>query len=148
MKISTIHTFDCASVIDRLLDMKVEPFMIASGISGIITQRLARKICTNCKEEYTPSDFEVNILGIPKNNKLFKGLGCKECGFTGYYGRIGVFEIMEIKDFHKEAILSRLGSSFIKELSIKNGMKTLEESFKDLVKQGITTTKEILNICN
>lgn len=148
MVFSTIHTFDCASVIDRLLDMKVEPFMIASGISGIITQRLARKICTNCKEEYTPSGFEVNILGIPKNNKLFKGLGCKECGFTGYYGRIGVFEIMEIKDFHKEAILSRLGSSFIKELSIKNGMKTLEESFKDLVKQGITTTKEILNICN
>ncbi|KMT21325.1 GspE/PulE family protein [Clostridium cylindrosporum] len=148
MVLSTIHTFDCASVIDRLLDMNVEPYMIASGLAGIISQRLVRRICNICKEEYTPRDFEVNILGIEKINKLSRGLGCKACGYTGYDGRIGIFEVMEIKDKHKEAILLKRGSSFIRGLSIEKGMTTLENSCKNLVIKGITTIEEMFNTCN
>ncbi|MEG0371428.1 MAG: GspE/PulE family protein [Clostridium sp.] len=145
---STIHTFDCASVIDRLLDMNVESYMIASGISAILSQRLVRRICAGCSEEYVPSEFEVNMLKITKQDKLLKGNGCKKCGYTGYSGRIGVFEVMEIKDFHREAIMLNKGSSYIKSISVEDGMKTLEISCRDLVLKGITTTCEMLNICN
>ena len=145
---STIHTSNCASVIDRLLDMNVEPYMISAGISGIISQRLLRKICNNCRENYTPNDFEVEILKINKGKFLSKGKGCALCGYTGYYGRIGVFEVMEINNEFREAILKKKGSSIIKNIASKNNMKTLRMSCIELVKNRVTTTKEILNVCN
>ena len=145
---STIHTSNCASVIDRLLDMNVEPYMISSGISGIISQRLLRKICNNCRENYTPNDFEIKILKINKGKFLSRGKGCKSCGYTGYFGRIGVFEVMEINNNIREAILKKKGSCFIKNIALENNMKTLEMSCIELVKNRVTTTKEILNVCN
>lgn len=142
MVFSTIHTFDSASVIERLLDMDIEPYMIASGIKAIISQRLVRKVCKNCSIKYSPDDFEINFLNIPTSHKLTKGNGCEKCGNTGYYGRTGVFEIMEIKSEYKKYILDKKGSSFI-----KNDIYTLDKACKDLARNGLTTVKEVMNIC-
>lgn len=148
MVFSTIHTFDSSSVIDRLLDMGVEAYMIASGIRAIISQRLVRKICNCCREEYEPNEFEIKFLDIDKNTSLFRGQGCDKCGYTGYCGRTGVFEIMEVKEEHKKAILNKQGSSDIKKISVENGMITLDEACKNLVRKGVTTIAEITNICS
>ena len=96
--LSTLHTNDAPSSITRLVDMGVEPYLVASSVVGVIAQRLVRKICPYCKEEYEASEYERKTLTGSSNGtlKLYKGKGCGHCNGTGYIGRIGVYEIMEI----------------------------------------------------
>ncbi len=146
--LSTLHTNDAPSTMTRLVDMGVEPYLVATSISGIIAQRLVKKICNNCKEEYIASDYQKSVFNIEENEtlKLYRGKGCGHCNNTGYSGRIGVYEIMEITREHRDAINRTRDSNVLKDISIKNGMTTLADECKELVLNGITTIEELATI--
>lgn len=146
--LSTLHTNDAPSTMTRLVDMGVEPYLVATSISGIIAQRLVKKICSNCKEEYIASDYEKSVFNIKENEtlKLHRGRGCGHCNNTGYSGRIGVYEIMEITREHRDAINKTRDSNVLKDISIKNGMTTLADECKELVLKGVTTLEELATI--
>lgn len=146
--LSTLHTYDCVSTIIRLMDMGVKPYLIAAAISGIISQRLVRRICTFCKQEYEASEYEKSIMGVDTEEKikLYKGKGCKECNYTGYKNRIGVFEVLEISNNLRQNIINCKNVNILKSICIKNGMVTLESSCKSMVLDGITTFEEYIKI--
>lgn len=151
--LSTLHTNDAATTLPRLLDMKIDSYLIASTISLVIAQRLVRKICSNCKEVkiLTKAEFQ-SISGIlsekviKKEDKFFRGAGCYECNQTGYKGRIGVFEVMVIDDVIRNAILRKKDANEIKNLAINTGMASLTADGLVKAKAGQTTIEEVLKI--
>lgn len=146
--LSTLHTNDAPSSIARLVDMGIKPYLVSTSVVGVIAQRLVRKICNNCKEEYEASEHEKKILGQDLNKPLVlsKGRGCGYCNHTGYSGRSGIYEIMEITRKHREAINAGSNSDIIRDISIETGMKTLECQCKELVLEGKTTIEELSTI--
>ena len=146
--ISTLHTNDAPSTITRLIDMGVEPYLVSTAITGVIAQRLVKKICEHCKESYEASIYEKSILGedINKSLILYKGSGCGYCNNTGFKGRTGIYEIMEIEREHKDIITTTNNINKLKDLAIQKGMSTLKEECKILVKSGITTIGELLAV--
>jgi type IV pilus assembly protein PilB len=146
--LSTIHTNDAPSSVVRLSDMGIEPYLIATSISGVIAQRLVRRICQNCKEEIEANNEEKRLLGRPENEalKIYKGTGCPQCNHTGYKGRIGIYEIMEMTREHREMIMKRCSIDELRDLCIDKGMKTLGMSCKDMVLDGITTIHEFMRV--
>lgn len=146
--LSTLHTNDAPSSIVRLVDMGIKPYLVSTSVVGVMAQRLVRKICANCKEEYEADEYEKEILGqdVDKPLILHKGKGCGYCNETGYSGRIGIYEIMEMTRKHREAINSGENSDTLRDISIANGMKTLESECKDFVLSGMTTMEELSTI--
>ncbi|WP_411682445.1 GspE/PulE family protein [Clostridium thailandense] len=144
--LSTIHTNNAVGTISRLLDMDIKPFLISSTLTGIIAQRLVRKVCPNCGEEYMSDESEMRLLGLDSPVKLRKGRGCSLCNDTGYKGRIGIFEILEIDKSIKNLIDANSTESEIEKLAIKNGMNTLRKSCINKVLNGETTTEEMLRV--
>lgn len=146
--LSTLHTNDAPSSIVRLVDMGIKPYLVSTSVVGVMAQRLVRKICANCKEEYEASIYEKELLGQAVNKPLIlhKGKGCGYCNETGYSGRIGIYEVMEMTRQHREAINAGENSDTLRDISIKNGMKTLESECKDLVLSGMTTIEELSTI--
>lgn len=146
--LSTIHTNDAPSAVIRLVDMDIEPYLVATSISGVVSQRLVKRICPNCSEEYLASEYEKRILGIDKSDelKLHRGKGCPYCNNSGYIGRIGVYEVMEIGRKHREYIMAGKSTDELRDLSIGEGMKTLNTSCKRLVLNGTTTVDELVKI--
>lgn len=146
--LSTIHTNDAASTVVRLTDMDIEPFLVASSLVGVIAQRLVRRVCTNCREEYEAGAEELSVLGLHHEEKriLYKGRGCPVCNGSGYFGRIGIYEIMEITKEHKEAIVVGKTADELKSISMKNGMKTLRMSCVQAVLEGKTTVNELIRV--
>lgn len=146
--LSTLHTNDAPSSVLRLIDMGVEPYLVSTSLAGVIAQRLVKKICPHCKESYEASAYEKSILGIHEDNllTLHKGEGCGFCNNTGYSGRVGIYEIMEITRAHKDLILNSQDSNKLKDLSIENGMRTLSLACKELVLKGETTLEELVSM--
>lgn len=146
--LSTLHTNDAPSSIIRLIDMGIKPYLVATSVVGIMAQRLVRRICSNCKEAYEASAYEKEILGQDINIPLvlYRGKGCGYCNETGYSGRIGIYEIMEVTRKHRESISSGENSDVLRDISIENGMKTLESECKELVLNGVTTMEELSTI--
>ena len=146
--LSTVHTNDAPSTVSRLIDMEIEPFLVATSIVGIIAQRLVKRICNNCKEKYKALPAEMRILGMEgaKPIYLWRGKGCPICNDTGYLGRVGVYEIMEITKEHRQAILANKSTDELKALSIEQGMSTLRMSCTKTVLEGITTIDELARI--
>jgi len=146
--LSTIHTNDAASAVVRLGDMGIEKYLVATSVSGIISQRLVRKVCKYCRTAFEAGNYEKDILGVEMDKplKLYSGKGCTQCNNSGYAGRIGVYEIMEISREHRAAITQGNSIDEIKDLSIKNGMRTLRASCEDLVYRGETTIEELVKI--
>jgi type IV pilus assembly protein PilB len=157
--LSTLHTNDAATTLPRLLDMGIEPFLVASTINIAIAQRLVRKICETCRSSYSPSEKELKLLKnlllstftkppvkISSRTRLYKGKGCKVCGSTGYIGRVGVFEVLEMKENIKELIIKRASSDEIVKAARSNGMTTMLEDGIQKVLQGVTTLEEILRV--
>ncbi|SMC24410.1 type IV pilus assembly protein PilB [Clostridium acidisoli DSM 12555] len=144
--LSTIHTNDAPSSIMRLIDMGIEPYLAATALGGIIAQRLVRTVCTNCKESYDASNYEKEVLEIDKNEqiKLYKGKGCPQCHGTGYHGRTGVYEMMEITKEHRELIMNGASADELKKLSVENNMQTIRKACEKLVIRGITTFDELV----
>ncbi|WP_127015892.1 type II secretion system ATPase GspE [Anoxybacter fermentans] len=145
---STIHTNDSASTITRLIDMGVEDYLVASTLRCILAQRLVRRICSNCKEEYKPHLAEIKAIGLSDdlNITFYRGRGCEECNYSGYRGRIGIYELMNITPEIEEMITQRRNANEIKKVACGQGMVTLREDGLRKVKRGITTIEEVLRV--
>jgi len=126
--------------------MGVEPFLVASSILIVVAQRLVRKVCPYCKEEYKPKEELLKALGIDDQKVFYRGKGCNNCRNTGYKGRIALYEIMEVNDEIRKAIVRKEDENVIREIAIKNGMKTLLEAGITKAKMGITTVEEVLRV--
>ncbi|MGA2463116.1 MAG: type IV-A pilus assembly ATPase PilB [Thermodesulfobacteriota bacterium] len=146
--LSTVHTNDAPGTITRLIDMGIEPFLISSAVILILAQRLIRKICMDCREPIKPPPQLLIDLGVPpdevKSFTVYKGKGCTICNGTGYKGRLGLYEVMTMKEEIKELVLARASASEIKKEAIRSGMKTLRQSGMTKIKDGMTTIEEIL----
>ncbi|SCG83287.1 General secretion pathway protein E Type II traffic warden ATPase [Proteiniborus sp. DW1] len=145
--LSTLHTNDTASTIVRLIDMGIEPYLLSTSVIGIISQRLVKKLCSNCKTPYEPSLHEKKMLGLNLEDKatLHKPVGCNKC-FKGYRGRIAIHEIMDIDKDIRKLIDNRATTDELKEASIKNGMITLYDNVVNLALKGITSVEEVFRI--
>jgi len=147
---STLHTNDAASGITRLVDIGVQPYLIASSVTALIAQRLVRLICQDCKKEDKNQPAEIKKLIASNLNiadsevKIFRGEGCKKCNSTGYYGRTAIYEILRIDEKIREMILAKTSANKIKEVALKNGMCSLNQSGWQKVLQGLTTPEEVI----
>lgn len=150
LMLSTLHTNDAPSTITRLVNMGIEPFLVSSSVILILAQRLARKICENCKEEQEISETALLKIGFPpdkaKEIKCYAGMGCPACNRTGYKGRIALYEVMPVKDELKELILQGASGADIKKEAVRLGMSTLRQSGIKKVMDGVTTMEEILRV--
>lgn len=146
--LSTIHTNDAPSTIMRLEDMGIEKFLVSSSVVGIIAQRLVRTICPKCKTEYTATREEKVILGVDPDSELIlhKGTGCTHCGNTGYKGRTGLYEILEVGRNLREAIVKDMTSDELADIAEKEGMKTIKMYGAQKVLDGVTTAEELLRV--
>ncbi len=151
MVLSTLHTNDAPSTVNRLLNMGVEPFLVASSVNCIVAQRLARKVCEECKEldpEVTPQaliDAGMSEEEV-KNLQPVKGAGCRNCSDTGYKGRLAVYEIMELTDELKDFVLNGASAAELKREAVRQGMITLRRSALDMLKDDISTLSEVLRV--
>lgn len=148
--LSTIHTNDAVGTIERLEDIGVEPYLIATALRAVISQRLVRRICPKCKKSYEATEEEVRRLGLSTEHKhiFYRGEGCADCFNTGYRGRIGVFEILEITPEIRPLISQQAGRSAIEQelASAHSEFKTLRENAIQLVEEGITTAEEVQRV--
>ncbi len=148
--LSTLHTNDAPSAITRLIDMGIEPYLISSAVFATLSQRLVRKICTNCIFPYEPDPRELEILGLTReqipDGVLFRGRGCRDCLGTGFKGRIGIFELFLIDDEIRELINEKADSMKLKTIGISKGMRTLREDGILKVIKGITTPQEVARV--
>lgn len=147
---STLHTNDAPSAITRLLDIGVKPFLVASSTRGIMAQRLVRKICESCKAAYRPPDNELRYLGAVAaqcvDKEFYKGTGCIDCNFTGYKGRIGLFEIFVITDEVRHMIFENASAADLRHKARQLGMRTLREDGLRKVISGHTTLEDVLRV--
>jgi type IV pilus assembly protein PilB len=146
--LSTLHTNDAPSTVTRLMNMGIEPFLVATSVHLIQAQRLVRRICQECKEEVkVPTQTLIEVGFTPeeaKSVKIYKGRGCSRCNNTGYRGRIGLFEVLEFDDDIREMVLSGASALEIRRVAIEKGMITLRRSGLIKVMNGITTLEEVL----
>ncbi|HOX09003.1 MAG TPA: type II secretion system ATPase GspE [Candidatus Omnitrophota bacterium] len=145
---STLHTNDAAGTITRLVDMGVEPFLVTSTLEAVLAQRLVRKICTFCKEEYTPEPEIIEDLGIKpeeiKSHKFYKGAGCVKCNNSGYKGRTGIYELLILNENIRQLVIERAHTALIKNAAVEAGMKTLLQDGLEKINAGITSVEEVL----
>lgn len=145
---STVHANDAASTITRLLDIGVQPFLVGSCLNLVMAQRLVRKICSHCKEDYTPTQDELDMVGLKKSelngNALYRGKGCSHCRNTGYLGRTGIFELIPMNRKIRGLIFENANEDAIRQEAMDQGMSTLRASGLKKVLDGTTTVQEIL----
>ncbi|MBI5675480.1 MAG: type II secretion system ATPase GspE [Nitrospirae bacterium] len=145
--LSTLHTNDAPGALTRLIDMGIEPFLVASSLICVLAQRLVRVICPHCKESYTPTPLEAAALEtdtVP--SLLYRGKGCKKCLGKGYLGRIGIFELLDITPEIRSLIVERKDAQAIRTAAIKSGFKTLQKNVMEKITEGVTTTEEVLRV--
>ncbi len=145
--LSTLHTNDAAGAPTRLIDMGVEPFLVASSLLGVIAQRLIRRICKKCKEPHVPSEFEMQELGLvtlPAGSEIYKAVGCSSCSQSGYSGRTVIHELLLLDDAVRSLIVRNSDAGTIKKAALQAGMKTLREDGIAKVLQGQTTIDELM----
>ena len=148
---STIHTNDAAGGITRLIDMGIEPFLVASSVECFIAQRLVRVICPDCKKEIKPSKEVLKELGVAEIKdisrvKFYEGSGCDECKHTGYRGRTAIYEVLVIDNDIRDMVMARKSADVIKKLAMEHGMRTLRQDGWEKIKMGITTPAEVMRV--
>ncbi len=145
---TTLHTNDAPSSIARLLDLGLEPFLVTATLEGIVAQRLVRKICTRCKEAYTPTEEELMELQLTpedtQGKQFHRGKGCDNCNHTGYRGRVGLYEIMVLDDDLRELIMHNASTQVLRAEALKRGMRTLRQSGLLAIYDGVTTIDEVV----
>ena len=154
--VSTLHTNDAPTALPRLMDMKIEPFLVASNVNVIIAQRLIRKICEMCKTaldidqaelaKNVPAEMVKQYFGAKKQVRIYKGAGCKICHNTGYLGRVGIFEVLEVSQEIRRLIVDKVDSDKIRVQAEKEGMTSMLEDGLSKVNQGVTTIEEVLRV--
>jgi type IV pilus assembly protein PilB len=146
--LSTLHTNDAPSTINRLMNMGIEPFLVSTSVNLIVAQRLVRKICKECREEISMPTQALVDVGFPLDEaqrvKLYKGRGCSNCNNTGYRGRVGLFEVMEMSEDLRELILSGASAMELRRKAIEEGMISLRASGIQKVREGLTTVEEVV----
>jgi general secretion pathway protein E len=143
---STLHTNDATGALTRLVDMGVEPFLIASSLLAVLAQRLVRRICSECKEPFHPEEATLEELGLPKDQVFYHGRGCEACMQSGYRGRTGIFELLLMDNDIRHLLTSGADSVKMKDMAVRNGMTTLFEDGLLKVKTGLTTLNEVLRV--
>jgi type IV pilus assembly protein PilB len=146
--LSTIHTNDALSSVTRMIDMGVEPFLVASSLSGVVAQRLVRKVCRDCAEAHAPTKREIDIFskrGIQVET-VWKGRGCSSCNMTGYRGRIAIHEVLAVNEDLRKAIMNEEPISSLREIAVRNKTIFLIDDGLLKVKQGLTSTEEVLRV--
>jgi len=143
---STLHTNDAAGSLTRLLDMGVEPYLIATSVVAILAQRLVRVVCPYCKEKYMPSPEVFRDLNIKEKFETWRGKGCARCKNTGFTGRIGIFELLLVTDEIKELVTAKRPANEIKKSALSGGMRTLFDDGMQKIKDGSTTIEEVLRV--
>jgi type IV pilus assembly protein PilB len=147
--LSTLHTNDAPATISRLLNMGVEPFLITASVNLVLAQRLARKICLECRTTYAPDNQQLADFGFSAsqiqqvNGQLYKGAGCKTCNGSGYKGRVALYEVMRFGDQLKEIVLQGGSTAELKAAAIKGGMKSLRMAGIEKIVAGTTTVEEV-----
>jgi type IV pilus assembly protein PilB len=148
--LSTLHTNDAPSTVSRLLNMGVEPFLVTASVNLILAQRLARRICPDCKEEVPKEEHALVDMGMRKEDaakvKIYRGRGCRNCSNTGYRGRIALYECMPFLDPLKELVLQGASTAELKAEMIRQGIKTLRLSGITKIIEGMTTPEEVLRV--
>jgi len=148
--LSTLHTNDASGAVSRLVEMGVEPFLVASSVIGVLGQRLARTICPNCKEAYSPTPDAVKRFGLAMYSdselNFYRGRGCDHCKMTGYRGRTGIHELMPITDRVRGLVLQRSSTAEIKQAAMEEGMRTMQDDGLNKVLGGITSMEECLRV--
>jgi len=145
--VSTLHTNSAASSLTRLADMGIAPYLLADSVVGVIAQRLVRRLCPNCKEEYEPTADEWEVIGEhTPGQKVFKPCGCSQCNNAGFKGRIGVYEILPITNKIKRMVSKGAPAEDIQDVALSEGMSTLRMSAARLVKEGVTSIDELMRI--
>jgi general secretion pathway protein E len=145
---STLHTNDAPGALTRLVDMGVEPYLVASSLEAVLAQRLVRVLCQRCKQaDHSPAAqaFKEQV-GIPTGTTIYRSVGCQECRQTGFYGRHAIFEWMDSDNEIRQLILKNASSDAIRDAARRGGMKTLAEDGWRLVQMGITTVEEVLSV--
>ena len=146
--LSTLHTNDAPSTINRLMNMGIEPFLVATSVHLVVAQRLIRRICSYCKEPIETNPQELMQIGYSEREartlKLFKGRGCEQCGDTGYKGRCGLYEVMKVDNAVRDLILAGASSVELREQAIEGGMITLRGSGLQKIRDGVTTIEEVV----
>lgn len=147
---STLHTNDAPSAISRLIEMGIEPFLVASAIDCVQAQRLARRLCAECKEPYKPSEKALEEIGFPLESDeiptLYRPKGCPKCNGTGYKGRIGIYEVMTVSETIERLAVEKATAEQIKKVALEEGMRTLRMDGFEKVKMGITSIEEVLRV--
>jgi len=151
--LSTVHTNSAAATVTRMIEMGAKDYLVASTLSGVIAQRLVRRLCDDCKEEYFPTREEASQIAVNEddiqklmNTPIYRAKGCNKCGFSGYKGRLGVYEIMSITKAIRKLIADGAHDLEIEELAIKNGMRTLNQSCMNHILNGQTTIEEFVRV--
>ncbi|MCM8813636.1 MAG: Flp pilus assembly complex ATPase component TadA [Candidatus Omnitrophica bacterium] len=146
---STLHTNDAASAVTRLIDMGVEPFLIASSVEAVLAQRLVRRLCGQCREAFVPLPVDVEPAGFTRDQyeakTFYRARGCPQCDNSGYRGRVGIFELLVFEEDLRSLILDRAPSSVLRQQAIKNGMLSLQDDGRRKVAAGLTSIEELHN---
>jgi len=147
---STLHTNDAAGAVTRLLDMGVEPFLVASSLEAVVAQRLIRRLCPFCKRPSTPDMTFLKSIGFPtdrlESSPILEAVGCEKCRMTGFKGRTGLYEVLQVTEDIEPLILQRSSSHAIKQKAITQGMQTLRDDGWMKVLEGVTTIEEVLRV--
>jgi type IV pilus assembly protein PilB len=145
---TTLHTNDAAGAFTRLGEMGIEPFLISSSTLGVAAQRLTRRLCQSCKEPYEPDELSLKYMGLKPDSKptFYRNKGCDQCSFTGYKGRVGVYEVLRLNPEIRKMVAQGATSESITEAAVKNGMKTLKDYSLWLMENGWTTMDEVLQV--
>jgi len=148
--LSTLHTDDAPSTTTRLMDMGLEPYVIGSALVGVVAQRLVRRLCPQCRRQYTPPPDTLRLLHLSEGDAasipFYKAVGCDQCSHTGYRGRIGIYEVMRVNERVRRMIAQRTGEDAIREAALASGMLSLGEDGLAKVKAGVTTPEELLRV--
>ncbi|HYT66356.1 MAG TPA: ATPase, T2SS/T4P/T4SS family [Vicinamibacterales bacterium] len=148
--LSTLHTDDAPSTVTRLMDMNLEPYVIASALVGVVAQRLVRRLCNTCRRQYTPEAETLRALNMTEASAthfvFYKAVGCEECNHTGYRGRMGIYEVMRVSDKVRRLIAQKAGDDMIRDAAIASGMITLGEDALAKVKSGATSAEELFRV--
>ncbi|NQS76984.1 MAG: type II/IV secretion system protein [Peptococcaceae bacterium] len=145
--LSTIHTNDAPGVVTRLINMGIAPFMIASSLTGVVAQRLVRRICVHCKQPVKPDQGEKAFAGLALGTDLYAGAGCALCNYTGYKGRVAIYEVMKLSPLLQEVVLQNVCTEEIRQAAISAGMITLKEDGLAKAAAGLTTVNEVMRAC-
>ena len=148
MVFSTLHTNDACSAITRLINIGVEPYLIGAALNMVLAQRLVRRICSKCRQAYEPPRTirrAVERMGYGMDT-YYRGIGCKRCRNTGYTGRIGIHELLNIDDELRDVIIAEPSITKIREIAVRNKMITLRHDGFRKVREGITTVEEIMQV--